>query len=146
MDFRAGFLAVFLLLFTASATSANTAGLGFSVSGRWTVRVSIVGGRVFGVAELTQNGSHVTGWLEPNGGDRTPMSGVLLSDSLILTTHPESRHLVAFDRCEVKATGNHMKGTFYPGNGKIEFIREREPRILSRPRDWHWLNTGRTER
>jgi hypothetical protein len=138
MAYRAKVLGLSLLLFTASSLGAGIAGLGSNVTGRWTVKI---GGRNLGVAELTQNGNQVTCWLEPNGGDQIPLSGALISNRLIITTHPESRQLVAFDRCEVDAGGNHMKGTFFPGKGKIEFIKIREPRLPSRPRDWH--RTGR---
>ena len=134
MAYGAKFLGLFLLLNAASALSADIAGLGSNVTGRWTVKISTPSGRTLSTAELTQSGNQVTGWLEPNDGDRIPISGALISDRLIINTHPESRRLVAFDRCEVNAGGDHMKGTFYPGNGKIEFIRVREPRLPSRPR------------
>src|ERR1700676_1975064 len=138
MAYRAKFLGLFLLLLTASSLSADI-GLGSNVSGRWTVKISSSGGRILGIAELTQSGNQVTGWLEPNGGDRIPVSGALISNRLIITTHPEARHLVAFDRCEIDAGGNPMKGTFYPGKGKIEFVKVRDPRLPSRPRDRHQL-------
>lgn len=134
---RAKFLGLFLLLFfTASSLSADIAGLGSNVTGRWAVKM---GRRIVGIAELTQSGNRVTGWFEPDGGYRIPISGTLISDRLIITTHPESRQLAAFDRCEVNADGNHMNGTSYPGNGKIQFAKIREPHPPSRPRDWHRL-------
>jgi hypothetical protein len=139
MAYRAKFLGLVLLLLTASPVSADIAGLDADVTGRWTVKIFIPGGRILGIAELTQSGNQVTGWLEPNGVDRIPFSGALIFNRLIITTHPESRQIVAFDRCELEAGGNHMHGTFYPGTGKIEFIKVREPRLPSRPRDWHRL-------
>jgi hypothetical protein len=137
MAYRAKCLALFLLFVTASSLHAQFPGLGSNVSGRWTVKIKIPGGQLLGTAELTQTGDQVTGWLEPNAGERIPLSGDLLSNRLILTTHPESRQLVAFDRCEIDAGSNHMKGTFFPGKGKIEFMRVREPRLPSKPADWH---------
>jgi hypothetical protein len=133
---RVKVLGLILLFFTASSLSADIAGLGSNVTGTWTVKISNPRVRILGIAELTQSGSQVTGWLEPNGGDRIPISGALLSNRLVITTHPESRRLVAFDRCELDAGSNHMKGTFFPGKGKIEFIKVREPRFSTRPRDW----------
>jgi hypothetical protein len=101
MAYRARFLGLFLLLLTASSLSADIAGLGSNVTGRWTVKISVPGAQILGIADLTQSGNQVTGWLEPNGGDRIPVSGALISNRLIITTHPESRHIVAFDRCEI---------------------------------------------
>jgi hypothetical protein len=137
MAYGVRFLGLFLLLYTASRLGADIGGLGSNVTGTWTVRISTPSGRIFSTAELTQSGNQVKGWLEAYGGERIPLSGVLISDKLIVTTHPKSRRIVAFDRCELKAGGNSMTGTFYPGKGKIEFIRVREPRIQSSPRSWH---------
>lgn len=137
MAHRVKFLGLFLLLFTASALASDIAGLGSNVTGRWTVKISSPGSRILGEAELTQNGNQVTGWLHPNDGDSIPLSGAVLNGRLIITTHPERRHLVAFERCEVNVNGNHMKGTISPGAGKIEFWKVREPRVPSKPRAWH---------
>ncbi len=139
MVYRARFLGLFLVLFTAPLLSADIAGLGFSVTGTWTVKISIPGGQILGTAELIQSGNQVTGWLVPNGGDRIAVCGALISNRLVITTHPESRQLVAFDRCEVNAGGNHMNGTFFPGRGKIQFIEVRQPRPPSRPMGSHPL-------
>jgi hypothetical protein len=139
MVHRAKFLGLFLLLYAASALGADVGGLGSNVTGTWTVRISTPGGRILSTAELTQSGNQVKGWLEAYRGERIPLSGVLISDRLIITTHPESRRIVAFDRCDLIAGGNRMKGTFYPGKGKIEFMRAREPHIPSSPRSWHPL-------
>ena len=136
MAYRARFLGLLLLLFSASAMGAGVARLSSNVTGRWTVHLSTSGVRIFGTAELTQDGNQVSGWFMPNGGDRIALSGVLIFSRLIITTHPESRQRVAFDRCELDPDGYHMKGAFYPGKGKIEFIREREPRP-SQTRNWH---------
>ena len=106
MAYRAKFLGLFLLLFfTASLSSAEIAGLGSNVTGRWTVKM---GHRIVGIAEFRQSGNQVTGWFEPDGGDRIPISGALISDRFIVTTHPESRQLAAFDRCEINAGSDHM--------------------------------------
>ena len=139
MAYRAKFLGLFLLLFAASAVGADIGGLSANVSGTWTVKISTPSGRILSTAELTQVGSQVTGWLQANRGERIPLSGVLLSDKLIITTHPESRRVAAFDRCELIAGGNSMKGTFYPGRGKIEFRRARQPRPPSGPWSWNPL-------
>jgi hypothetical protein len=137
MVHRAIFLGLFLLLFTPSALGADIAGLGPNVTGRWTVKISNPKGRILGEAELTQSGNEVTGWLEPNEGGRIPISGALLNGRLTITTNPEPRRLVAFDRCELNVGSNHMKGTIYPGTGKIEFWKVREPRIPPGAGDWH---------
>ena len=137
MSHRAKFLALLLLLFTASVLRADYPGLSYNLSGRWAVTISTPTGKILGLAELTQSGNQVSGWFEPNNGDRIPISGSLILGKLVLTTHPESRHYVAFDRCEINAGGNRMKGRFYPGNGKIEFFRYREPHLPSSPRAWH---------
>ena len=119
------------------ALRSDIAGLGSNVTGTWTVEMSVPSGRILGTVELTQNGNQVSGWLDTKGGDRIPLSGAVLSDGLTITTHPESRGRVAFDRCEVRTGSNHMKGKSYPGGGKIEFRRVREPHPASRPRSWH---------
>ena len=137
---RAIVLGLFILLFTASPLSADYPGLGSNVTGTWVVKISTLTGKILGVAELTQNGSQVTWWFEPNGGDRTRLSGALVLGKLVSTTHPESRHSVAFERCEMNAGGNHMKGKFYPGNGKIEFMKQREAGLRTRPGNWHPLS------
>ena len=134
---RMKFIGLFLLLFTASALGVDIGGLGSGVTGRWTVTISTPGRKILGEAELTQSGNAVTGWLELNDGHRVPLSGALLGGGLVITTHPESRQHFAFDRCELKAGGNHMKGKIYPAAGKIEFWKVRETRVLPRPRDWH---------
>jgi hypothetical protein len=134
---RAKFLGILLLLLTASTLCADFPGLGSNVTGTWVVKISTLTGRILGVAELTQNGTQVTGWFEPNGGDRISLSGALVLGKLVITTNPEPRHLVAFERCELNAGGNHMKGKFYPGNGKIEFMKQREATVPTRPGKWH---------
>ena len=137
MALRAKFLGLVFVLFMASSIRADIAGLGVNVTGSWSVEVSVPGGRIFATVELTQTGNAVQGWLEPRSGERIPLSGALLSGRLILTTHPESRRLVAFDRCDVEAGGNRMKGAFYPGNGKIEFKRLRETHLSTSRRNRH---------
>jgi len=136
MAYRAKYLGLLLLLYAPFALCADIAGFGSNVTGLWTVAISTRGGRILSTAELTQNGNQVTGWLEANGGGRIPVSGAVLSDRLTITTHPEPRGYAAFERCEVRTGGNRMKGKFYPGNGKIEFMRVREPHQPTRPRGW----------
>ena len=133
MVHRAQVLGLFFLLFTYSVLGADIAGLGSNVTGRWSVTIFTANGRILGEAELTQTGNQVTGWLEPNEGDPIPLSGAVLSGKLIITTHPERRHLAAFDRCELTVGSNHMKGKFYPGAGKIEFWKLRQPHFNPRP-------------
>jgi len=137
MDHRPKYLVHLFLLYASFCLSADTAGFVSNVTGTWTVEISIPGGRILSTAELTQSSNRVTGWLDTNGGERIPLSGALLSDRLTITTHPASRGRVAFDRCEVRTGRNHMKGKFYPGNGKIEFMRVRERHLPSRPGSWH---------
>jgi hypothetical protein len=134
MAHRARRLGVFLLLLASSVLSADIGGLGSNVTGKWTIKIA---GRILGTAELTQSGGQLTGWLEPNGGDRIPLSGALLSGKLTITTHPELRQRAPFDRCTVETGSNHMKGTFYPGNGRIEFMKQVEPRFRSKPLGLH---------
>ena len=88
---RAIVLGLFILLFTASTLSADYPGLGSNVTGTWVVKISTLTGKILGVAELTQNGSQVTGWFESNGGDRVALSGALVLGKLVITTHPETQ-------------------------------------------------------
>lgn len=134
---RAKVLAMFFLLFTSLAWGADIIGLGPGVTGRWTVQISTPRGRFLGEAELVQTGNEVTGWLESSGGDRIRISGHLLAGKLIISTHPEPRHVVSFDRCELRVGDNHMKGIIYPGTRKVEFWKVREPRVPPAPRAWY---------
>jgi len=130
MTHGAKFLGLLLVLLTAPALAADTFGLHGGVTGRWTAKLTTPAGRIMGEAELTQIGNQVTGWLVLGTGDPIPLSGALLGDKFVITMHPQPRrHDVAFDRCEVAAGGNRMKGTIYPGKGTIEFVLLREPRV-----------------
>ena len=125
----ARFIGLFLLLFMAPAVKADIPGvLSVDVSGKWIAVISTPSGRIHGEAEFTQTGYQISGWLDLGDGDHIPISAVLYAGKFVVTTHPELRQRVAFDRFEVNVDARHMKGTIFPGGGKIELKRYREPR------------------
>jgi hypothetical protein len=116
---RARFLGLFLLLSLAPAVKADIPGeLSIDVSGKWIAVISTPSGRIHGEAEFTQTGYQIIGWLDLGDGAPIPISAVLYAGKFVVTTHPELRQRVAFDRFEVNADEHHMKGDDLPRQGK----------------------------
>lgn len=135
---RTRYLGLLLLLGMAPALSADIPGvIRVDVSGHWIVVISMPGRRLHGEAEFLQTGYQISGWLDLGDGDHIPISAVVYEGKFVVTTHPEPRQRVAFDRMEAPADGSHMKGTVFPGGGKIELKRYRPPRPFREPQNLH---------
>jgi len=117
---RLGLLGVLLLGLLAGQTRA------IDVTGAWSVTISTTDGTITGKASLKQAGETVTGWVGPSENDPIPITGVLKGNKLTIKTSPQPGRTVAFDKCELIATGDKMAGAIGTDKGKIEFVRTKQ--------------------
>jgi hypothetical protein len=95
------------------------------VTGAWEVTITKPAGSASGLAILSQDGTKVTGMIEPADTDMMPAEGTVDGNKVTLLTRPRTGRTAAFSKCELTVTHDLMTGTIDTDKGTIEFIRKK---------------------